>query len=148
MMINTQEASSNTQVIWGTNINQNDIQVRMKNFINTYVYMGENDDDFTKPPYYIDQLKLIMDTEQYVLDIDCDHIYQFDQLLYKQLENYPSDVIPMFDLVVSQCYKEHHMGGLGGLNGQNPEGRTASQLPGSSGINQADEDSTNRDVLI
>ena len=88
----------------------------MKNFINTYVYFAENEEDFTKPPHYIQQLMLIMETEQYILDIDCDHIYQYDQVLYKQLENYPSDVIPMFDLVVTACYKEHCLNIVGGQN--------------------------------
>jgi DNA replication licensing factor MCM4 len=101
------EPSSNTQVIWGTNINQTDIQMRMQNFINTFVLLDENEENFTKAPHYIEQLKVIQDTEQYILEIDCDHIYQYDQLLYKQLENYPSDVIPMFDLVATRCYKEH-----------------------------------------
>ena len=69
------------------------------------------DEQYTKPPFYIEQLRLIQDTEQYVLEIDCDHIYQFDNMLYRQLENYPSDVIPMFDLAVTQCYKEHFLVG-------------------------------------
>jgi hypothetical protein len=47
----------------------------MKNFINTFVNMGEDEENFAKPPHYIEQLKIIMDTEQYVLDVDCDHIY-------------------------------------------------------------------------
>lgn len=63
-------------------------------------------EDFTKQPYYIEQLKLIKDTETYILDIDCDHIYQFSQPLYKQIECYPADVIPIFDLVVTSVFKE------------------------------------------
>jgi MCM N-terminal domain len=48
----------------------------MKNFINTFVYVGNGDDEaYDRAPHYIEQLKVIMDTEQYVLDVDCDHIY-------------------------------------------------------------------------
>ena len=75
--------------------------MRIKNFFNTYVEMTDSDEDFTKAPFYIEQLKLIMETEQYILDVDCNHIYQYDQLLYRQIENYPSDVIPLFDLVAT-----------------------------------------------
>lgn len=74
-MANGNEPSSNTQVIWGTNINLNDIQNKIKNFINTFVQMGEDEEDFTKAPYYIEQLKQVMETEQYVLDVNCDHIF-------------------------------------------------------------------------
>lgn len=49
-----------------------------------------------------------------VLDIDCDHIFQFDQMLYRQIEDYPADIIPIFDLVVTQVYKELDMYNIGG----------------------------------
>jgi hypothetical protein len=36
----------------------------MKNFINTFVLVNDNDEeDYTKAPYYIEQLKLIMEME-------------------------------------------------------------------------------------
>lgn len=57
-------------------------------------------------PFYIEQLKHINETESYVLDVDCEHIYEFDQNLYRQIENYPTDIIPIFDLVVTGIYKE------------------------------------------
>ncbi len=68
--------------------------------------MDENDDRYDKMPYYIEQLKNINETEQYILDVNCDHIYEFDQGLYRQIENYPTDIIPIFDLVVTGLYKE------------------------------------------
>ena len=91
----------------------------MKNFINTFVQMSDDDSDFQKKPYYIEQLELSKETEEYFLDINCDHIFQFDSSLYKQLENYPSDVIPMFDLVVTQCFKEHFLNQEKSLTQQN-----------------------------
>lgn len=62
-------------------------------------------------PYYIEQLKNIYETQQYILDVNCDHIYEFDQGLYRQLENYPTDIIPIFDLVVTHLYKEQFISG-------------------------------------
>ena len=56
-----------------------------------------------------------------VLDIDCDHVFQFDQHLYKQIEDYPSDIIPIFDLVVTQVYKELDMYNIGGQNEQDAD---------------------------
>jgi len=42
--------------------------------------------------------------------------------LYKQLEDYPTDVIPIFDLVAVQVFKEYISQGAGGFGmdmGQN-----------------------------
>ena len=40
--------------------------------------MNDDDEDFGKQPYYIELLKQIHDTEIYILDVDCDHIFSFD----------------------------------------------------------------------
>jgi hypothetical protein len=47
--------------------------------------MNVNDDteDFTKEPFYVEQLKQIKETENYVLDVDCDHVYTYDPQLYR-----------------------------------------------------------------
>lgn len=50
-------------------------------------------------PVYITLLKQIAETEDYTLDVDCSHIKEFCPQLYRQLEDYPTDVIPIFDLV-------------------------------------------------
>jgi DNA replicative helicase MCM subunit Mcm2 (Cdc46/Mcm family) len=54
-------------------------------------------------------MKQINETEIYILDVNCDHIYEFDPTLYRQLENYPTDIIPIFDLVVTGLYKETYL---------------------------------------
>lgn len=115
MMINrdlagANDMSSNTQVIWGTNINASDVSSKLKNFIHTFVEMIDNDMDddaqFERKPYYIEKLKESRQMEEYVLPVDCDHIWQYDRALYRQIVDYPSDIIPIFDLVVSQVHME------------------------------------------
>ena len=97
------EMSSNTQVLWGTNINTNDIQQQLKEFLLTFTVMPEGDamadDQFNVEPHYITKLKEMQETEDYGLDVNCTHLYEFNKGLYKQLEDYPADVIPIFDLV-------------------------------------------------
>lgn len=132
---NNGEASSNTQVLWGTNINTNDVAAKMRNFINTFVVVNEDVEDFTQAPFYIEQLKQIRDTEIYMLDVDCDHIYQFDQTLYRQIESYPADVIPIFDLVVTQVYKEIMVYDLKGGNMDSHAIQTTNLLE-DQGLNQ------------
>lgn len=99
------EPSSNTQVLYGTNINSNEVQNKLRNFLTAFIKM-DSDDDFGKEPFYIERLREIHETEQYILDVDCDHLYEFDNGLYRQLENYPTDIIPIFDLVVTGVYKD------------------------------------------
>lgn len=62
-------------------------------------------------------LRRIAETEEYTLDVDCEHLRAFDLVLYKQLEDYPTDVIPIFDLVALQVFKEFIHGGAGVAHG-------------------------------
>lgn len=102
------EPSSNTQVLYGTNINSNEVQNKLRNFLTTYMKLDDADDEsaYSRQPFYIERLHEIHETEQYILDVDCDHLFEYDQSLYRQLENYPTDIIPIFDLVVTGLYKE------------------------------------------
>lgn len=113
-------------MLWGTSINTNSVQTRLKDFINNFVEEREIDQDggdeqFARTPYYIEKLKEVRDMELTVLDIDCSHIFAFDPQLYRQLEDYPTDLIPIFDLVVSQIYKELDMYNLGGDHQIDPD---------------------------
>lgn len=109
------ESSSVTQVLWGTSINTNAIQTALKEFLLTYRKpredsMGDDMNDLNNfqedKPYYIQLLEAIKDTEEYFLEVDCSHLAEFNVKIYRQLENYPTDVIPIFDLVAMQVYKE------------------------------------------
>ena len=40
------EPSSNTQVLYGTNINSNEVQQKLRNFLTTYIHMNEDDEDY------------------------------------------------------------------------------------------------------
>lgn len=45
MMGAGQEMSSNTQVLWGTNINTNDLQSRLKSFLTSYTLLIDDDNN-------------------------------------------------------------------------------------------------------
>jgi DNA replicative helicase MCM subunit Mcm2 (Cdc46/Mcm family) len=57
---------------------------------------------YNPEPYYITRLREATDIESSFLDIDCQHLYDYDPKLYTFLEDYPTDVIPIFDLVATQ----------------------------------------------
>jgi hypothetical protein len=115
MMMGAGPEMSNTQVLWGTNINTNDIQVKLRDFLLTFRPEdadGEmNLDAENEDPFYISQLRSCAETEEYTLDIDCTHLFTYNKALYKQLEDYPTDIIPIFDLVASQVLREYVMDG-------------------------------------
>jgi DNA replication licensing factor MCM4 len=121
------EMSSNNQVLWGTNIQANEVQMKLKEFINTFVEINDDDEEdeaqFTRRPYYIEKLIEVKQLELNILEVNCDHIYQMNPHLYRQIEDYPTDLIPIFDLVVSQVYKELDLYmGAGEANVQNQDG--------------------------
>lgn len=99
------EYSSNTQVLWGTNINTTSLQQNLRDFLISFTLPADEENDASdhemqyNEPHYISLLRQIAETEDYTLDVNCDHIFDFSKNLYKQLEDYPTDVIPIFDLV-------------------------------------------------
>ena len=64
---------------------------------------------YNPEPYYITRLREATDIESTFLDIDCQHLYDYDQKLYAFLEDYPTDVIPIFDLVATQSQRENFL---------------------------------------
>lgn len=89
-------------VLWGTDINVDEIQVKFRNFLLNYT----EEDSMSDTPNYIQLLNEIRQTEIYVLTVNCDHIYLFDRTLYQQLVNYPSDIIPLFDLAANDLFRQ------------------------------------------
>jgi DNA replication licensing factor MCM4 len=98
---NTEEAVLRS-VLWGTDINIEEVQLKFKNFLLNFNEV----DSVSDTPYYIQLLTEIKQTEIYVLSVNCDHIFQFEKPLYQQLINYPSDIIPLFDLAANDLYRQ------------------------------------------
>jgi len=98
--------NQNAEVIWGTNINIREVEERFTNFLKNFQgdetdgMMGENQ------TIYLTKFNKMLQLEQFYLDIDADHIYQFDKQLYNQLINYPSDMILYFDRAATRLFKE------------------------------------------
>lgn len=55
---------------------------------------------------YLTKLNKMFQLEQYYLDIDADHIFQFDKSLYIQLINFPSDIIMYFDRAATKLFRD------------------------------------------
>lgn len=96
-----QEEGQPRSVMWGTDINLNDIETRFKNFV--FNYRDESGEDI-----YVKQIRSILHAPEKVVHINCEHIYQFDRTFYAQLLDYPSEVIPHLDRITYQMYAELH----------------------------------------
>ena len=90
-------------VIWGTNINQEQILDRFRQFL---VNFRLKDDDSRGDNYYMRQLQEIKDSEIFTLNVDEGHLNSFDRQMYINLVNYPSEMIPLMDEVTSILFAE------------------------------------------
>lgn len=79
-----------------------------------HFHLAENEEDeddenfdYAAMPYYVDKIKSLTQASLSKLEIDCDHIIQYDNNLYKQLEMYPTEVLQMFDMVCTMIAKEN-----------------------------------------
>ena len=63
-------------------------------------------DSNKNPNYYHRMLEEIKETRVYILNIDGHHLHKFDQMFYWQILNFPSEIIPIMDIIASQVYAE------------------------------------------
>lgn len=110
-------------VVWGTDVSINKCREQFKKFIKTYkldnaeldIDEVQSSQDFTdfdvnydsqERPYYIKKLKEILVLGNLYFDVNCHHIYKFNQTLYRQLVCYPQEVIPTFDMAINEIVNE------------------------------------------
>jgi len=101
--------SAPTMVIWGTDVQVNDCKRKFKRFVETFVDIGMTDEERFEglnpnEPYYLQRLAEINILQSPFLNVDCAHINQFDEDLYRQLICYPQEVIPTFDMAVNEMF--------------------------------------------
>jgi DNA replication licensing factor MCM4 len=96
------EGNQGQQILWGTNINLQEISNKIRSFFTTF----KLDDRETEACIYIQHLMEIKETEVYILQVDGRHINKFDSALYYQITNFPTEMIPIMDIVANQVYSE------------------------------------------
>jgi len=65
----------------GTNINVNEIQQKFRSFILNFQNLEDEQKMFDEKNYYVRELKNIIETEIYVINLNCDHVYRYDKQL-------------------------------------------------------------------
>ena len=87
--------------IWGTRVNVLDTQQRFRRFIENFELPDSADS------YYDERMREIYEKEHTHLDLDCQHVHEYDEFLYKQLIHYPQEIIPLFDVVANEYFLEN-----------------------------------------
>ena len=98
------ESTVTNQVFWGTNVNVQEVMSKFRNFLNEFK-LGESK-EMAGERYYLKMLQEIKNTKVYILNIDSEHINKYDEMLYWQMINFPTEMIPMMDSTVTEVYKE------------------------------------------
>lgn len=117
------EAAAPNLVIWGTDVNVETVKRQFMTFIRDSRFTIENaemDEARLDWPHseethtlYLSKLEEILQVpnEPY-LSLNCAHLKEFDETLYRQLMNYPTEVIQIFDMAANEVfqdlYPEHH----------------------------------------
>lgn len=93
------EGDGERLVLWGTNINYDDTNERLTKFIEQFKL---NDEE----ALYLQVLQNLADTGGCVLNIDMTHLYRFDKHMYRTVVSFPSELITVFDAVVSSVFEK------------------------------------------
>ncbi|KAL8566321.1 DNA replication licensing factor mcm4-A [Nucella lapillus] len=104
------DAPVSTQlVIWGTDVVVNQCKEKFVRFISRFIDKSvEEDERFdgmdVREPYYIQRLDEINAIGEPFLNVNCHHLKEFDEDVYRQLVNYPQEVVPTFDMAANQMF--------------------------------------------
>ncbi|CAG8635118.1 4422_t:CDS:10, partial [Gigaspora rosea] len=101
--------------IWGTNVEIKEVKKSFEGFLLNFKlqYRKEKENitvtDIDREPFYQYYMQKIKQTEIYKLNLDMQNLLAYEpaKKLYFQLMNYPQEVLPIFDDVLTATYKRH-----------------------------------------
>jgi len=96
-----QDDEASQTYIWGTRVNVFDTKQRFRRFIEHFELPDSG------VSYYDEELRALNEKEEKHLDLDCQHLNQYDSYLCKLLMDYPQEIIPIFDVVASEYFQEN-----------------------------------------
>lgn len=98
-------------VIWGTDVVVSQCKAKFKNFLLTFVEEVPDSDERmegmdSSQPLYMQKLDEVATLEEPFLNVNCNHLETAEPELYRQLRNYPQEVIPTFDMATNELFYE------------------------------------------
>jgi DNA replication licensing factor MCM4 len=106
------DEQDNVRVIWGTNVSINDVANNFRDFLMGFKmrYRRNLDDEIPDPLtdedlYYVNELNQMRNVDTTNLNLDSRNLlaYPVTKRLYKQLQDYPQEVIPIMDQTIKDC---------------------------------------------
>lgn len=108
--------TGNQLVIWGTDVSVAQCKRKFKDFLRSASVSDhlEVDEMQTKTSvqesgqmsFYLTKLEEIYTLESPFLNVNCSHIHEYDENLYRQMVAYPQEVIPVFDMATNELFHE------------------------------------------
>lgn len=92
--------------VWGTDLCVEDVHARARRFLRNFI-----PDDASDEPLYVQLVRLLVpkvEQPPLVLELDCQHVLQYDPQLYRLLSAYPDEVLPILDVEVNLLLKREH----------------------------------------
>ncbi|GJQ12006.1 hypothetical protein GpartN1_g3797.t1 [Galdieria partita] len=101
------------RVIWGTNVNVDECEQKIKKFLFDFTantlqqdYDGDGLEQAKPKPYYLELLTHANEMQYEVINVDLQHVFEFDSELYTYIVTYPTELIAIFDQTLQEVCKE------------------------------------------
>ncbi|KAM8967346.1 DNA replication licensing factor MCM4 isoform 1-T1 [Pelodytes ibericus] len=111
-LVTSEQSLGQKLVIWGTDVNVTVCKEKFQHFIQRFIDPNAKEEENIgldlNEPLYMQRLEEINMVGEPFLNIDCDHLRNFDQDLYRQLVCYPQEVIPTFDMAANETFFERY----------------------------------------
>ncbi|KAK8886288.1 DNA replication licensing factor, mcm4 component [Tritrichomonas musculus] len=99
------ESYTSHTLAYGTNVNITAASNKLRQFLQSFeLEDNENDDGETKA-LYLHKIKQMPDADNYYLNIDMHHLYQYDKNLYKQVIDFPLEMVQLADTIVKELFQ-------------------------------------------
>lgn len=113
----TGEAAAPNLIIWGTDVNVETVKKQFNEFIRESRFTiedAEMDEARLDWPHteethhlYLSKLEEILHVpNEPLLTLNCAHLKEFNRTLYRQLMNYPTEVIQIFDMAANELFRD------------------------------------------
>ena len=83
------------KILYGTTINAQSEISNAKEFLTEYPVESES-------KLYMNKIREMATTEDYNLNVDMQHVYDYNQSLYKKIIAFPSEMLPLFDIAANE----------------------------------------------
>ena len=97
------ESYTSHTLAYGTNVNITQASNKLRQFIQSFELEGDSNDE-TKA-LYLRKIKEMPDTGNYYLNIDMHHLFSYDETLYKQVIDFPLEMVQLTDSIVKELFQ-------------------------------------------